>query len=284
MNYFFRFNVLRGWLDRLRDGRGRSRPDLRTGDPTPRQATFQEFLRHAPAAIAFKGLDGRFLLVNPSYESFLGRPAQEILGRTLEELVPAEECGPCLAVERTVAETRQDDQAEEEWPGLDGHPRIYLVQRFPMVDAQGTCLGLGIIRTDITGRKRSEQAHLQARNLESLGILAGGLAHDFNNLLGAMAGNVELAKLAAAPESTVTAHLRSLEDLVERSASLVRQILACAGRGQTTMGALDLNRQVADMIRLLRSSLPRRADLRVDTSLGPCRPFMEIRPESSSWS
>lgn len=268
MKPFFSANVLRVWLERLRGGLRRPPPTGPAGDPSSCVAPFQEFLRHAPAAIAFKGLDGRFLMVNPSYESFLGRPAAEILGRTLEELVPVDVCGPCLAIERTVVATRQDDQAEEEWPGPDGHPSIQLVQRFPLVDASGRCLGLGIIRSDITGRKHSEQARLQARNLESLGILAGGLAHDFNNLLGAMAGNVELAMLAAAPDAPVAAHLRTLEDLVERSAGLVRQILACAGRSQTAMGALDLNQQVEDMLRLLRSSLPRRADLRVDTTPG----------------
>ncbi len=47
---------------------------------------------------------------------------------------------------------------------------------------------------DITRRKDMEQEILQARKLESIGILAGGIGHDFNNILSAILGNLGLAE------------------------------------------------------------------------------------------
>jgi PAS domain-containing protein len=53
------------------------------------EARLQGFIRHSPAAIAFKGLDGRYLLINPRMEAALGRPAEAILGRTDQDLAHA---------------------------------------------------------------------------------------------------------------------------------------------------------------------------------------------------
>ena len=110
------------------------------------------------------------------------------------------------------------------------------------------------------------EARLEGQKLEALGILAGGLAHDFNNLLGAMAGTVELAKLETGRGGLVQPHLEALEALVNRSSTLVQQILAYSGKGKAQILALDLNRQVQEMTRLMRATLSRKAALRVETA------------------
>ena len=48
---------------------------------------------------------------------------------------------------------------------------------------------------DITERARIEEELNQARNLESVGVLAGGIAHDFNNILASIFGFTDLARL-----------------------------------------------------------------------------------------
>jgi hemerythrin-like metal-binding protein/PAS domain S-box-containing protein len=229
------------------------------------EARLLGFIRRATTGIAFKGLDGRFLLINPRYAELLGVPEAEILGRTPEEVLPMDICRPWLDQERRVRERQEEVRSEEDWPRDGRTPvRHYLSQLFPLTDTSGQCWGVGVMVTDITERKEAELAYLQSQKLESLGILAGGLAHDFNNLLGAMGGNVELAKLAAGPGAPVKPYLQTLEELIGRSSSLVQQILAYAGRGATNVIPLDLNRQVEDMARLMRTALPRKAVLHLE--------------------
>ncbi|MDR3671529.1 MAG: bacteriohemerythrin [Holophaga sp.] len=232
------------------------------------EARIMGFIRHASTAIAFKDLEARFVLINPRYAALLGRPEAEILGRTLDELIPPEVCGPWLERERRVVELREEIQHEESWYPTDQPARCLLAQKFPLIDVNSQCWGVGVIITDITEAKAAERAHLQDQKLESLGILAGGLAHDFNNLLGAMEGNVELAKLVAPSDGLVHTYLQTLEGLINRSSSLVQQILAYAGRGRTVVTALDLNHQVEELTRLLRASLSRKAVLRLVTEPG----------------
>ena len=158
------------------------------------EARLQGFIRHCPRRHRLQGAGWPL----PGHQSadggVIGRPSEEIIGRTNEDLFPPEGCarsrerGPA-----SVLDAARTIQAEEQWIDADGAIRHYLCHTFPLVDATGQSWGLGFIATDITERKQADRALLQSQKLESLGVLAGGIAHDFNNLLGAMQGNVELA-------------------------------------------------------------------------------------------
>ena len=58
-----------------------------------------------------------------------------------------------------------------------------------IIPYQGQPAIMALLR-DITDRKQWEEALLQAKKLESVGVLAGGIAHDFNNILTAILANI----------------------------------------------------------------------------------------------
>jgi signal transduction histidine kinase/CheY-like chemotaxis protein len=93
-------------------------------------------------------------------------------------------------------------------------------------------------------RVRAQARMDEARRLEQLGLLAGGVAHDFNNLLAAILANADLLArdLDATPQRDMVADIT----VAGRQASdLVAQLLAFAGRGAATRRLLDV-RQVAE--------------------------------------
>jgi len=239
------------------------------------EARLQGFIRHSTAAIAFKGLDGRYLLINPRMEAALGRPSREILGRTDEDLFPPEACAQARDRDQRGLGPRQDVQEEEQWTHGDGSTRHYLVTEFPLVDALGQVWGLGVLAQDITERKRADRAILQSQKLESLGVLAGGIAHDFNNLLGAMQGNVELAMTESSLEQALP-YLETLRGLMAKGSGLLRQLLAYSGGGKSSVRTLDLNQLVEEMTHLLGTSISKKATIRLN--LHPHLPLMEADP------
>jgi PAS domain S-box-containing protein len=118
---------------------------------------------------------------------------------------------------------------------------------------------LRVAVADITGRKRMEEEKaeleaqlVQALKMETVGRLAGGVAHDFNNMLMATMGYVELCQDGLPAEHPMRCYLDGIMKISQRSADLVRQLLAFARKQIIMPKVLDLNDTVGGMLTLLR--------------------------------
>jgi signal transduction histidine kinase/CheY-like chemotaxis protein len=120
------------------------------------------------------------------------------------------------------------------------------------------------VRDYLEERRNSDEKLLQTQKLESLGILAGGVAHDFNNLLTGILGNASLAVDMLPPSSPAQRMLNDVVRASERAAHLTKQLLAYAGKGRFVLQAVDLSDTVRDISHLIKSSIPKNAQLRLD--------------------
>ncbi len=133
---------------------------------------------------------------------------------------------------------------------------------------------------DITKRKQAEatrrklETQMQRmQKLESLSILAGGVAHDFNNLLMIITGNADLGLMDAPQDSTQAEILQEIKDAAVRASKLSNQMRAYSGQGHVGMEQVVLNDIVTEMLRLLKSSIPKKIQLECDFSNN--LPFIE---------
>jgi PAS domain S-box-containing protein len=119
-------------------------------------ALLQQIADHTLAAIFVKDLDGRYLFVNREFERLKGIPPEAIVGRHDGELFPSH-AGALRHNDLRVIEERRAIDFEETVETEQGR-RIYLSHKFPLFDAAGHAYAVCGIATDITHRKRSEDA------------------------------------------------------------------------------------------------------------------------------
>ena len=124
---------------------------------------------------------------------------------------------------------------------------------------------------DITERITLEDQLRQAQKMESVGRLAGGVAHDFNNMLQAIMGYAELAMLKIKKGASADENLIQIKQAAQRSADLVRQLLAFARKQTVSPKVLDLNETTSGILKILKLLIGENIKL-------VWKPGREIRP------
>ena len=194
-------------------------------------------------------------------ETRLNERWAEIVGYTLEELEPVS-VETWLKFVNPADLGRSNDVLQKHFDGeleiyecdtrlrhKDGHwvwvlDRGRLVSRTPDGKPQwmyGTHL-------DITEKKEADeereklQAQLtQAKKMEAIGTLAGGIAHNFNNILMVIQGRASLMMLDKDPAHPDYEHLKGIEEYVGNAVELTRALLGFARGGKYEVKVTDLN-------------------------------------------
>ncbi len=197
---------------------------------------------------------------NAAFRDLLGYTQEELASLTHRDLTP----------ERWHADNEEilinqvlprgySDVYEKEYRRKDGTLLPVEVRTFLLRDDFGQKEGMWAIVRDITKRKLSEQARkeleeqlYQAQKMESIGRLAGGVAHDYNNMLNVILGYTQMALTKTEPTSPVHRYLQKILDAGQRSASIIRQLLAFARKQIIVPQVFDLNKAVEGMLEMLK--------------------------------
>ncbi len=203
-------------------------------------------------------------IVYANYRAFgdLGWPENELVGRHIESLVP-EEQRTRLAVLIEGSMSGSVNPIEIAFQRRDGSVATMELGCTAVLTPDDRVLYA--VARDIGERKSIDQKLQEVRRWESLGVLAGGIAHDFNNLLTSILGNASLAKELVPMEHEVSPLLGGIVSASERSADLVRLLLATSGYRSRAGEAARLD-QVLNWVLTNRQLPPR---VRVLSDVGP---------------
>ena len=138
-----------------------------------KEAQLRAFIENAPAYIYMKDLEGRYVLVNKHVEAALNRPKSDIIGKTNADFYPASLARKYDEHDQHIVATGEADAQELDITIADGTTRPHLIVKFPIFDAGGNISGVGSYATDITDRKRAEEA---LRESETLFKQAAGMS------------------------------------------------------------------------------------------------------------
>ncbi|MFN7994415.1 MAG: PAS domain-containing protein [Bryobacteraceae bacterium] len=214
---------------------------------------------------------GEFSIPQPSWEAYTGQTWEEYRATGWIAAVHPEDRLRIVEAWRSAVATKSVYVVDwRAWHAASREWRYCWTRAVPVLRPDGIVREwIGAV-SDVHDRKILESKLQHDAKLESLGVLAGGVAHDFNNLLVGILGNASFAvDEAPAPLRPV---LQEIVSAAERAADLTRQMLAYAGKTQFVFEALDISREVREVLALVRSSFG--PSVRVDLDLSDDLPAL----------
>jgi PAS domain S-box-containing protein len=121
------------------------------------QERFASFMRHLPGAAWIKDVQGHYVYANKVAEKIFNTTLGELLGRTDDQIFPADTAGQFRENDRHVIESGQNLQTIETLLQDDGVLHHSVVSKFPIFDRNGALTMVGGVAIDITGWKRAEE-------------------------------------------------------------------------------------------------------------------------------
>ena len=232
------------------------------------QAQLQAFFVNSPDWLTLQRCtpDGRIVYadINPTCEVGYGFKRDEVVGRTVEDVLGEEQARIPMHHLRECLRTGQTQRyvARRDMGGRTTTIDVMFVL-VPEVSEGGDRFIITTAR-DLTEREQLEAQLRQAQKMEAVGQLTGGVAHDFNNLLAVIGGNAELVRRR--PTANLTRHMDNILRATDRGVALTRQLLSFSRRHVSTPQVVDLRSEVPRMEEMLRASLRGDIETRIDVA------------------
>jgi PAS domain S-box-containing protein len=223
------------------------------------QARFRALIEKSADLTGVVTADGKITYVTPAVQRIFGREASELIGHSALDIVHPDDRS---RVAEMMAELLKDPAKVMTFD----FRAVHSDGSFRRLEATGTNMladpavqGLVGNFRDITERKQAEEALKrteeqlrQARKMEAIGSLAGGVAHDFNNLLSVILSYATMLAGDLTPADPMRADLEEIRAAGERAAALTRQLLAFSRQQILSPKTLNLNEVVSGMERMVR--------------------------------
>jgi PAS domain S-box-containing protein len=225
----------------------------------------ENLIRAANVIIVGMDAAGRVTLMNRTAEEATGYSQAELLGKDwVGTMVPeTEKSGAAEALGAVLAGIPGNHENRIATKG--GGSRIISWSNSPVLE-QGRVAGTISFGIDVTEQRRLEMHLLDARKMEAVGRLAGGVAHDFNNQLTVILGYLELVLSRISPEDRNREYLLQVMKAAESARDLTRQLLAFSRRQVVSPKPVDINA----LIRTTGKNLARLIGEDVRLDILPC--------------
>lgn len=176
---------------------------------------------------------------------------EDDIGQLIQAVARSRDAGPMMSA------------IEHRFRHADGYEINLAVRGKVQCDEQGMPLRLLGGVSDVTERRRLNDHLMRADRLETVGRMSTSIAHDLNNLLTPITLSMsQIRELEPNPE--VAEETRLIQSCVDRGADLIRRLLSFARGDEGERVDVDLSDIAAEVHDLLRSSMPRSIDFRIE--------------------
>ena len=207
-------------------------------------------------------VDCIYVDLNSSYEKIFNVKKENIIGKAITEVF--REIDPkWLDVYKNVFKTGKAVFAERYHSPSGKY--LFSTCFKPEKDENYIC----VTHIDITEQKKSQKELNHAEKMNAIGQLAGGVAHDFNNQLTGIMGYASL--ILQNPDSGRTSEFAGqILKAAERSGDLTQKLLAFSRKAKLVNMPVDINREVVEIVQLLKHSIDKKIVISAKACDNPC--------------
>jgi PAS domain S-box-containing protein len=127
-----------------------------------------------PDMVIFKDISGRHVIVNRAVEEVTGHAGAEIIGKTIEDLLPPGPAADCRKSDEEAMRQSTPTHSEERVVRKDGRVSYFDMVKAPLADDRGSLIGLVAVGRDVTESKII-QGMLEEKSAEQNAILENAL-------------------------------------------------------------------------------------------------------------
>jgi PAS domain S-box-containing protein len=220
-----------------------------------REEKYRTFFETSRDCVFITSMDGRWVDMNDAAVELFGyADKDELLDRNMLELY--ENSGDREDYTRLLEQQGFVKESPINFRRKDGSIINCLITSVAKKDETGNIIeSQGTIK-DITEQKWHEEERQRletklqnARKMEVLGTLAGGVAHDLNNVLGGIVTYPELLLMKLPDDSPLRKPILNIQKSGEKAAAIIQDMLTLARRGVNTKVVLNLNDIISDHLR-----------------------------------
>ncbi|MDP3538266.1 MAG: response regulator [Azonexus sp.] len=219
----------------------------------------EELIEAIPLPVYLKDADGRYIRLNRAFELFFQNSRENLIGRTLHDLLTPEDARLHVAKDAELFASRGSQTYEAEVHSRDGvrHDTIY--RKAALTRRDGSVSGLLGTIIDITERKEAEAAVMQAKDAAEAASRAksdflANMSHEIRTPMNGIIGMTDLALDTALTEEQ-REYLSIVKSSAESLLTIINDILDFskieAGKLLVEEISFDLHRVIAETLKTL---------------------------------
>ncbi|MGD8626556.1 MAG: PAS domain S-box protein [Anaerolineae bacterium] len=246
------------------------------------EARFRTIFEGAAVGMALLDGMGHILAGNPALHELLGYTEQELAGTNFTDHLHPGDVQANQGLYETMASAEMGYyQAERQYTRRDGEVRWAEMTISRIANAKGDETELFIIMVDdVTEKKRTQQALIQAERLAVAGRVGASLAHEINNPLQSVIGCLGLAEETLEDGPDVHRYLQVALEELERAADIVHRLRDLNREARTTESRpTDLNAVLEKVLILVRKQC-RDHQITVEWTASDNLPLVRLPPDN----
>ena len=208
---------------------------------------------YSDAVIALDN-DYKIFFWNKGAERIFGYTLDEMLGKTVDPIVPSElkEKGELQWLFEETLRKGYIENYETERITKDGRRIIVNLSRSLIKDENGEILGSIAIVKDVTKVKELEKQIQHSDKLALIGQIAAGIAHEIGTPLNVISGNAEYIMMEMGENNPYKEELETIISQAERIANLIKQLLEFARPKKPNYTKINVNHEISHVVELLK--------------------------------